>query len=85
MLVLDAWFDIVTDSTTRDLILSVASGALAELPLAALMFTGAFRLMRLTTYTARSLAGDREHLPLRRVPLLGIDPIEPTGPTEAAR
>jgi hypothetical protein len=84
MLVLDAWFDIVTDSTTRDLIISIITAAFAELPLAVLMFTGAFRLMRLTTRTARSLAGDREHLPLRKVPLLGIDPIEPLGPAEAS-
>jgi hypothetical protein len=80
MLVLDAWFDIVTDSTTRDLIISVVTAAFAELPLAFLMFLGAFRLMRLTTHTARSLAGDRDDIPLRMVPLLGIDPIEPEGP-----
>jgi hypothetical protein len=77
MLVLDAWFDIVTDSTTRDLIISVVTAAFGELPLAVLTFLGAFRLMRLTTHTARSLAGDRDDLPLRKVPLLGIDPIEP--------
>ena len=79
MLVLDAWFDIVTDSTTRDFIISVVTAAFAELPLAALMFTGAFRLMRLTTHTARSLAGDRDDLPLRKVPVLGVDAIEPLG------
>jgi hypothetical protein len=76
MLVFDAWFDIVTDSTTRDLIISVVTAVVAELPLAALMFLGAFRLMRLTTHTARSIAGNRDDLPLRMVPLLGIDPIE---------
>jgi hypothetical protein len=84
MLVIDAWFDIVTDSTRRDLIVSVVTAVLGELPLAALAFTGAFRLMRLTTYAARSLAGETEHLPLRKVPLLGIDPIEPAGSSEAS-
>jgi hypothetical protein len=84
MLVVDAWFDIVTDSTTRDLIISVVTAVFAELPLAALAFTGAFRLIRLSTHTARSLAGDRDDLPLRKVPLLGIDPIEPPGSPEAS-
>jgi hypothetical protein len=76
MLVVDAWFDIVTDSTTRDLIISLVDAALGELPLAALAFVIAFRLIRLTTHTARSLAGERSDLPLRRVPLFAIDPIE---------
>jgi hypothetical protein len=76
MLVIDAWFDIVTDSTTRDLIISVVTAVLGELPLAALAFLGAFRLIRLTTRTARSLAGESSDLPLRRVPLFAIDPIE---------
>ncbi len=40
--------------------------------------------MRLTTYTARSLAGERDHLPLRKVPLLGIDLIEPAGSSDAS-
>jgi len=76
MLVVDAWFDIVTDSTTRDLIISIVNAALGELPLAVLAFVVAFRLIRLTTRTARSLAGERSDLPLRRVPLFAIDPIE---------
>jgi hypothetical protein len=76
MLVVDAWFDIVTDSTTHDLIISMVDAALGELPLAALAFVIAFRLIRLTTRTARSLAGEESDLPLRRVPLFAIDPIE---------
>jgi hypothetical protein len=76
MLVVDAWFDIVTDSTTRDLIISIVTAAFGELPLAALAFAGAFRLLRLTTHTARSLAGDVDDLLLWRVPLFGIDPVE---------
>jgi hypothetical protein len=84
MLVVDAWFDIVTDSTTRDLVISVVSAAFAELPLAVLAFTGAFRLIRLSTHTARSLAGESGDLPLRKVPVLGIDPIEPLGSSEGS-
>jgi hypothetical protein len=83
MLVIDAWFDIVTDSTTRDLVISLVTAVFAELPLAALAFTGAFRLIRLTTHTARALAGERDDLPLRKVPLLGIDPIDVLGGSES--
>jgi hypothetical protein len=85
MLVIDAWFDIVTDSTTRDLIISLVTAVFAELPLAALTFVGAFRLIRLTTRTARALAGERDDLPLRKVPLLGIDPIDFLGRSEPSR
>jgi hypothetical protein len=85
MLVIDAWFDIVTDSTTRDLTISLATALFAELPLAALTFIGAFRLIRLTTHTARALAGEDNDLPLRKVPILGIDPIDFLGPSESSR
>jgi hypothetical protein len=76
MLVVDAWFDIVTDSSTRDLVISIVTAGLGELPLAVLAFMGAFRLLRLTTHTARTLAGDVNDLLLWRVPLFGIDPID---------
>lgn len=76
MLVIDAWFDVVTDSTKGDLIISVVTAVFGELPLAVLAFVVAFRLMRFTTHTARSLAGDSTDLPLWRIPLFAIDPIE---------
>jgi hypothetical protein len=76
MLVVDAWFDLVTDSSTRDLVISAITAAFGELPLAALAFAGAFRLIRLTTHSARSLAGDANDPLMWRVPLFGIDPIE---------
>jgi hypothetical protein len=41
MLVLDAWFDIIT-STTHDLIISVVTAVFGELPLAALAFLWLF-------------------------------------------
>jgi hypothetical protein len=76
MLVVDAWFDIVTDSTTHDFVLSIITAAIAEVPLAILMFMGAFRLVRLTTHTVRSLAGEEPDPLFWRVPLFGIDPID---------
>jgi hypothetical protein len=79
MLVVDAWFDIVTDSSTSDLILSIVTAVLGELPLACILFFVAFRLMRLTTHTARTLAGEHNDPSLWKVPLLGIDPIDPVG------
>jgi hypothetical protein len=84
MLVIDAWFDILTDSTTSDLIISLVTAIFAELPLAALTFVGAFRLIRLTTHTARALAGEPNDLPLQKVPLLGIDPIDFLGPPDTS-
>ena len=84
MLVIDALFDIVTDSTTRDLIISIVTALFGELPLAALAFVGAFRLIRLTTRTARALAGESDQLPLRKVPLFGIDPIEFVGGSDSS-
>ena len=80
MLVIDAWFDIVTDSTTRDLIISVVDAVVGELPLAALAFWAAFRLIRLTTHNARALAGEATDLPLHQVPLFAIDPIDGVTP-----
>jgi hypothetical protein len=76
MLVVDAWFDIVTDSTTRDLVISIVAAVFGELPLAILAFVVALRLTRLTTHTARALVGDSTDPPLRRVPLFAVDPIE---------
>ena len=76
MLVVDAWFDIVTDSSTGDLVISALTAVFGELPLAALLFAGALRLLRLTTHTARTLAGDVDDLLLWRVPLFGIDPVD---------
>lgn len=85
MLLIDAWFDILTDATTRDLIVSVVTAVIGELPLAALLFVTAFRLVRVTTRTARLLAGDTEDLPLRKVPLFAIDPLVPEQPGDPPR
>jgi small-conductance mechanosensitive channel len=76
MLVVDAWFDIVTDSTTRDLVLSIVTACIAEIPLAIIMFSGALRLVRLTTHTTRSLAGEESDPHFWKVPLFSIDPVD---------
>jgi len=76
LLVTDAWFDLLTDATTHDLVISIITAVLGELPLAALLFFAAFRLIRITTHTARVLAGDRDFPPLRKVPLFAIDPLD---------
>jgi len=47
LLICDAWFDVMTAGPDT-LWLSVATAALAELPLAALMISGAVRIVRLT-------------------------------------
>ena len=72
-----------TDATRRRrrriidiLVISAITAVFGELPLAALLFAGALRLLRLTTHTARSLAGDVDDLLLWRVPLFGIDPVD---------
>jgi len=74
LLVSDAWFDIVTAASHRDLWISVASALVAELPMAAVMFHVAHRALRLTTRKARALAGDTVlDPPLWRVPVSLVD------------
>ena len=76
MLVVDAWFDVLTDSTTGDLILSIVTAVFGELPLAAIGFAAAFRLLHFTTHKARAFAADQSGLPFWKVPLLGIETID---------
>ncbi len=79
LLVTDAWFDIVTSATRRDLLISVATALVAELPMAVIMFHIAHRELRLTTRKARALAGEAVLDPaLWRIPVLLID--EPASP-----
>ena len=48
LLVCDAWFDIMTSDFGHDLAMPLMTALLIELPLAALMITGAIRILRLT-------------------------------------
>ena len=70
LLVCDAWFDLILDLGTRDIWMSVASAAIAELPLAFVMFTAARRLVRMSVGVVMQLEGITGPVPaLRRIPL----------------
>ena len=66
LLVCDAWFDVMT-AAPSDRWLSVLTAALGELPLAAVLITGALRILRLT---ATRLYALDPGMPLWRIPLL---------------
>jgi Zn-dependent protease with chaperone function len=70
LLLCDAWFDVLTASSQTDVILSVVSAVLVEIPLGVLLFGGALRLIRLTVHRAWALAGHPGKVRLWRVPLL---------------
>lgn len=66
----DAWFDLVLDYGTPDFWMSVVSAAVAELPLAFLLFAGARRLIKITVEAVMRLEGISGPVPpLWRVPL----------------
>jgi len=54
LLICDAWFDIIT-AGPRDMLVSVLTAVLGELPLAAILIGGTLRIVRLTTLTRLSL------------------------------
>jgi len=66
LLICDAWFDVMT-AAPADRWLSVLTAALGELPLAAILITGALRILRLT---ATRLFLLDPGMPLWRIPLL---------------
>jgi hypothetical protein len=67
LLICDAWFDILTAGLGRNLAVPMLTAALGNLPLAAIMITGAVRILRLTA--VRLFFLDPE-TPLWRLPLL---------------
>jgi hypothetical protein len=72
MLTCDAWFDITTSSGTADVVTSIASAAVVELPLAVMLFAVAHQLLSAATEQARrSLQGNT---PARvfKTPLFGV-------------
>ena len=70
LLCCDAWFDVILDIGTRNIWESVASAALAELPLAFIMFTAARRLVRMSVGVVMQLEGiTAEVPPLWKIPL----------------
>jgi len=73
LLCCDAWFDVILDTGTSDIWLSVASAVIVELPLAFLMFNAARRLIRLSALMAMSESGDDGPVPpVWKIPLLGM-------------
>jgi hypothetical protein len=66
LLVCDAWFDVMT-AAPADRWLSVLTATLGELPLAAVLITGALRILRLT---ATRLYALDPGMPPWRIPLL---------------
>ncbi len=70
LLLCDAWFDLALDYGSSGFTASVLSAVLAEIPLAFLMFAGAWRLVRVTIETVMQLSGGGGPAPpLWRVPL----------------
>lgn len=70
LLCCDAWFDLTLDLGTREFPMSVLSAAVAEIPLAFMMFIAAWRLMRMSVGVVMRLEGvDQPVPPLWRVPL----------------
>jgi hypothetical protein len=74
LLTCDAWFDITTASGRTDTITSIASAAILELPLAALLFVVAYHLLRLVVRRAQAAHGRILDAPtaLFKLPLFGV-------------
>jgi hypothetical protein len=70
LLCCDAWFDLVLDIGTPEFTMSIVSAVVAELPLAIVMFSAAWRLMRMSVGVVMRLEGIiRPVPPLWRTPL----------------
>jgi len=73
LLLTDAWFDILTASPS-DVGVSIATGCLGNVPVAALLIVVAYRLVQVSAHNARRLAGgEPPALPLRKLPMYGVD------------
>ncbi|HEY4397722.1 MAG TPA: hypothetical protein VGO28_08615 [Acidimicrobiia bacterium] len=82
LLVCDAWFDVVLSWGSSELVASILTAALVELPLAVLFFATYHRLLRALTHMVWHQTGrPGEPPPLRRMPLLLL----PQRPDAAAR
>ncbi len=70
LLCCDAWFDLLFDLGTRNILESLASAVFAEIPLAVLMFVVARRLLRMSVGIVMQLEGIESPVPsLWRIPL----------------
>ncbi|WP_051951794.1 hypothetical protein [Actinacidiphila yeochonensis] len=81
LLCCDAWFDIVLDWNSDDLLGAILTAALAELPLAALLVYAARKMMRLTLLLAWRRVGRTGPVP----PLSRLTLVELTGDGPAAQ
>jgi hypothetical protein len=70
LLLCDAWFDLMLDIGTSEFWMSVASAAVAEVPLACVMLIAARRLLRMSVGVVMQLEGINAPVPaLWRIPL----------------
>jgi hypothetical protein len=72
LLICDAWFDVLTAGSGRNLAVPLLTAALGNLPLAVIMMTGAVRILRVT---AIRLWFIDPGMPLWRVPLCVTAPV----------
>ena len=83
LLTCDAWFDIMTASTSGDLRISLASAFLVELPFAVVLMMVARRLLRLTLHRAHHRAGLVDpSTPFYKIAILGLE-VEEMAPAGA--
>lgn len=75
LLVCDAWFDVVLSWGSSEVVASILTAGLVELPLAVLFFATYHRLLRALTHMVwHQLGRPGEPPPLRRMPLLLVRP-----------
>ncbi len=68
----DAWFDVLTSSTSADLARSLGLALVLEFPMAIGFFVLAHRLLRLVVLAARASLGVGAPSTLRRTPIFGV-------------
>jgi hypothetical protein len=73
LLLVDAWFDILTASPRNDLLVSLATGLFGNLPLATVLILVSYRLVKISARHARQLAGDDPDTPVHRLPIYLVD------------
>jgi hypothetical protein len=73
LLICDAWFDVMTSHVGHDRTEALLSAVLVELPLAILLLTAAYRLVRLSARTMSTILFGRERVAhLWQMPLLTV-------------
>ena len=84
LLASDAWFDVLLSSGRTERLGSYATAFLLELPLAALFFYSAYRVMRVTAAAMWQQQGHPGRLPaIWRVPIMA--PVDPVATAAASR